>query len=402
MSTKIILSLPRRHPTQERAKREARRFNALAWGRRAGKTVLGIDRGVEAALAGKPVAWFSPTYKMLSEVWREMRLVLQPVTARCTASEHRLQLVTGGVVDMWSLDNPNVARGRKYARVILDEWAMVGAAAEAWQEVIRPTLADLHGDAWFLSTPKGRNLFWQMYQWGQDPTMTDWYSLQVPTSANPFIARAEIEAMRHDLPELVYQQEVLAEFLEGEGVVFRNIAACLGAPETTPEAHKGHYLSVGVDWAKQQDYSAFSVVCHDCKAEVAHDRFNQVDYVVQRGRLQALYEKWRPELILCESNSIGEPILEELFRADLPVRGFETTASTKPPLIENLALAFERAEWQWLDDPVWTAELEAYERKVSPVTGRSSYSAPEGMHDDTVMARALAIRYGLMAGSLAV
>ena len=55
-------------------------------------------------------------------------------------------------------------------------------------------------------------------------------------------------------------------------------------------------------------------------------------------------------------------------------------------------LAFERAEWQWQADPVWTAELEAYERKVSPVTGRSQYSAPEGLHDDTVIGRALMLK----------
>jgi len=83
-------------------------------------------------------------------------------------------------------------------------------------------------------------------------------------------------------------------------------------------------------------------------------------------------------------------VLEMLQRLGLPVRGFETTASSKPPLIESLALAFEREECRWQADPVWTGELEAYERKVSATTGRSQYSAPEGGHDDTVMARALA------------
>ena len=70
--------------------------------------------------------------------------------------------------------------------------------------------------------------------------------------------------------------------------------------------------------------------------------------------------------------------------AGIQVQGFVFTASSKPPLIESLALAFER------EDPVATLELEAYERKVSGTTGRSAYSAPEGLHDDTVMARALA------------
>jgi hypothetical protein len=57
-----------------------------------------------------------------------------------------------------------------------------------------------------------------------------------------------------------------------------------------------------------------------------------------------------------------------------------------------MALAFERAEWQWLNEPVATAELEGYERKVSAITERSQYSAPQGLHDDTVVARALMLR----------
>ena len=54
-------------------------------------------------------------------------------------------------------------------------------------------------------------------------------------------------------------------------------------------------------------------------------------------------------------------------------------------------MTLEREEFQFINDPVWTGELEAYERKVSPTTGRSQYNAPEGMHDDTVIARALMI-----------
>ena len=72
--------------------------------------------------------------------------------------------------------------------------------------------------------------------------------------------------------------------------------------------------------------------------------------------------------------------------------GFSTTSTSKPPLIESLALAFEKHEAKWLPDVIGAAELEAYEMKISPMTGRPSYSAPAGLHDDTVMARALAWR----------
>jgi hypothetical protein len=148
---------------------------------------------------------------------------------------------------------------------------------------------------------------------------------------------------------------------------------------------------MGIDWGKQNDFTCVSVGCVTCKQEVALDRFNQIDYVFQRARLTVLQERWKAGVILAESNSIGEPVIEVLQREGLPVSGFQTTAQTKPPLIENLGLVFERAEWQFLPDPIWRGELEAYERQVSPTTGRASYNAPSGSHDDTVIARALMV-----------
>jgi hypothetical protein len=209
---------------------------------------------------------------------------------------------------------------------------------------------------------------------------------------NPYIEWDEVVDAFRTLPEDTFRQEYMGVFLEGEGAVFRNIKACMGAPkDAKPEDHKGHQIVAGVDWAKQADYTAISIGCLDCKREVAKDRFNKIDFHFQRERLKALVEKWHLNFGQVETNSIGEPNLEELLRDGLPFRGFETTAKSKPPLIENLALALEKEEWQFIDDPVWTGELEAYERKVNPATGRSSYSAPDGIHDDTVIARALMV-----------
>lgn len=329
----------------------------------------------------------APSYKVAAVGWRLIRsLALQIAGTMVRDGDMLATFPGGGTVQVRSADNPDSLRGEGLDFVVIDECAYVAEAA--WQEALRPALSDRLGRAMFISTPSGRNWFWRCYQRGLEGG--EWKSWSFPTSDNPYIAPSEIEEARGDLPERIFRQEYLAEFLEGEGTVFRNIAACLNAPETTPAEHVGHHLVMGVDWAKQSDFTCLSVVCRDCRTEVARDRFNQIDYHVQRQRLQALAERWNVAVILAESNSIGEPIIEELQRSGLPVRGFETTATSKPPLIESLALAFEREECQWQADPVWTGELEAYERKVSPVTGRSQYSAPEGMHDDTVIARALA------------
>jgi hypothetical protein len=122
---------------------------------------------------------------------------------------------------------------------------------------------------------------------------------------------------------------------------------------------------------------------------VALDRFNRIDYVIQKGRLQALYERFRPDAIYVEQNSMGVPLVEDLQRLNLPVHPFLTTNASKLLVIDALALAFEREELRVLDDPDLVNELLAFQAERLP-SGTLRYSAPEGVHDDCVMALALA------------
>lgn len=396
-SKQIELILPVLHPGQQQIVDEARRFNVLACGRRFGKTKLGIDLVIDRALDGYPVGWFSPTYRMLGEVWKEIVETTKPIQTRVAKQEHRIELLTGGVIDCWSLDAADSVRGRKYARVIIDEAAMVLDLGDSWQAAIRPTLTDYTGDAFLLSTPKGVNFFHECYSRGVDPAQPDWNGWHAPTTANPYIDPAEVEAARLELPEQIFRQEYLAEFLQNEGAVFRNIDACLHADNQTD--HRGHSLMAGVDWGQQNDFTVISVVCATCRQEVELDRFNKIEWAFQRARLKTIIERHGCIAVMVETNSIGGPNLEALQREGLPVRGFETTGTSKPPLIQSLALALERVELQWLPDPVGRTELLAYESRRNATTGRISYSAPSGGHDDTVMARALAL-HALHRGSV--
>ena len=381
---------------------QAKRFNLLSAGRRWRKTTLAMCIAVEGAMRGQSLLWGAPTFDQVRIGWNETR---RACGGYATFVQQRMtvEFPRGGRIIYRSLDDPDNARGHTGDGIIIDEAGDV--KARAWYEVLRPMLIDTTGWAWLIGTPRGRNWFWREWINAQDRDNS--MAWQVPTLGvevvngvlrrkphpleNPYIEFAEIEGIFQTTPEDTFRQEILAEFLEHEGVVFRNIAACINAPQSTPAEHKEHRVVMGCDWG-QQDFTALSVVCADCCQEVALDRFNQIDYHVQRQRLAALTEKWGVTEILAEQNSIGTPIIEELQREGLPVAGFMTTATSKPPLIESLALALEREECQWLDILVATGELEAYERKVSPATGRSSYSAPEGLHDDSVIARALAWR----------
>ena len=100
MPKRIELHLPAPHQAQAKIIQESKRFNVVCCGRRLGKTKLGMDLVIHAALQGKPVAWFSPTNKLMADTWRELRDILAPVTREKNEQEKRIELIGGGVIDL--------------------------------------------------------------------------------------------------------------------------------------------------------------------------------------------------------------------------------------------------------------------------------------------------------------
>lgn len=364
----------------------------LDCGRRWGKNVIGEDVSAEAAMAGWPVGWFAPEYRYLSESWRQMIKSLLPFTVRSNASEHRIELAGGGVIEMWSLDSGNAGRSRKYKRVVIDEAAMAPNLVSIWTDAIRPTLTDLKGDAWFMSTPKGKNDFYTLYQYGLDPLQEEWASWQFPTSSNPFIDSDEIEAARMGMPEDSFRQEYLAEFLEG-GSVFRYIKeAAVARPQEYAQdghaSHPRHRYIVGVDWGQMEDFSVFAVIDATTK-ELCHlDRSRYIEYTSQVRRLKDLCMRFQVSRVYAEANAQATTI-ELLQQAGLPVTAVTMTHSKKIEIIEGLRSAFDHRSLKILDDQVLLGELQTYEAQRTQ-SNRLTYNAREGGHDDCVMALAIA------------
>jgi len=361
------------------------------------------------AMDGRRVLEAAPVADQTNAFWESVKgYFAEPISKKIVKkneTDRLLEFPNGGRIRCKTAHDADTLRGDFADLLILDEYSFM--EPDAWELVGMPMLLDNNGDAVFIFTPNRRNHAYLAYQKAIADDTGLWAAWHFTSHDNPHLSRAALAELSADMTDEAYRQEILAEFLEGEGAVFRNIYACMHAPlDARPEDHwhkldcidpencvcKGHEIVAGVDWGKQADLTAISVGCVTCKKEVARDRFNKIDYHFQRERLKALCDKWHVSRALVELNSIGEPNFEELQRSGLPVIGFQTTAQSKPPLIENLALALEKEEWQFQADPVWTGELEAYERKVSAITGRSQYSAPEGMHDDAVIGRALMLR----------
>lgn len=397
------IKLPYPHPGQQYVIKHAKRFNWLSAGRRWRKTTLLMQLVIPALLSGKRILWAAPTYNQVRIGWGECRYATRGVVVYNSGRMEAVFEKTGGIIYFRSLDNPDNARGLTVDLALFDEIGYINP--DAYYNVVRQMLLDTGGDFWGVGTPNGQNWFWLEHRRALD--RDDSACWQIPSLGceivngqivrkphpleNPFLSFDELQSIFITTPINVFRQEIMAEFIKGEGQVFRRIQENLSTVEHNPDDHADHYVVAGIDWGKQNDFTAISIGCRDCRCEIYHDRFNQIDWAFQYARLEDKLKTWRVKYALVERNSIGDPGFEALQRSGLPVAGFDTTASSKPQLIENLALTIERCEIRFINDPVWTAELEAYERQVSSVTGRSSYSAPDGMHDDTVIARALMV-----------
>jgi phage terminase large subunit-like protein len=119
------------------------------------------------------------------------------------------------------------------------------------------------------------------------------------------------------------------------------------------------------------------------------DRFNRVDYSVLEDRLEATYNRFNLDMMTIEDNSIGQGVIDHLRNRGLAINTFTTTNATKHAAITGLQSAFEHGRIKILNDPVLIGELQAFEAKRNS-SGTFSYSAPESMHDDCVMALAIA------------
>ncbi len=373
------------HPGQLEVHNSEARFKVLSAGRRWGKTRLGVNECLDAASKGGRAWWVSPSYKTSEVGWRPLRQIARKIpNAEVRLADRVVILPGGGMVAIRSADNPDSLRGEGLDFVVMDECAFM--QKEAWAEAIRPALSDRLGRALFISTPKGRNFFWELYQRGVREE-EGWQAWTFPTSSNPYISASEVEAAKRDLPEMIFRQEYLAEFIDDQGGVFRRVQEAAVLDPQEPQA--GRQYVAGVDVASSIDFTVVSVLDAESKEMVYMDRFNRVDYPVLINRLESVYHRYHLTSMVVESNSIGRPVIDELVTRGLNIVPFTTTSATKQSIIQNLQSAFENAQIKILNDPVLVGELLSFESKRN-ASGSFSYSAPDGMHDDCVMSLAIA------------
>lgn len=369
------------------------RFKIAACGRRFGKTYMAINEVVKFANenAFAKTLWVAPTYRQSKLAQDIIVREFQKAFDGYTKNPMEIKWINGSVTKFLSTESKDTLRGDNADLIIADESSMIDE--EVWTNVLRPMLSDTQGKAILISTPRGlNNWFHRLYTRGEDPTYPDYESFKFPTSANPYIALEEIEEVKNSLPHDVFRQEYMAEFLEDTGAVFRNVMGCIATSRSKLPGSQpllGRQYIIGLDIAKHTDFSVIVVLDAKYNHLVYFDRFNRVDYSVQIERVVEVSRKYNKAKIILDSTGVGDPILESIKKKCNQTEGFLFTNKSKQQLIEHLAVLLEKQEISYPDIKVLTNELLSYQYEISRA-GNMIYNAPSGVHDDCVIALALA------------
>lgn len=369
------------------------RFNCVTAGRRFGKTILAAYLALKHLCVANQTIWVvAPTYDLAKRTWKYIySWVLQkfpymkPNLANLSIYNPKAQ----STLELKTAENPASVIGAGLNFLIVDEASRVKTSV--WETALYPTLADKKGSAFLISTPRGRNWFYEMYLKGKGGDYPNYASFTFETKDNlslPHLVQEQQEAEKH-LPQQAYQQEYLAKFIDDAGQVFRNIRQCINGE--LREYDPTHSYVMGADLAKYEDYTVLTVLDLTDFHVVAYERFNKIDWEFQRTRIKTLADKYKSPIII-DATGVGDPIAESLERDGYLVHQYKYTNASKKFLIENLALKIERVEITFPKIETLIDELESFGYEYT-LGGNIVYNAPSGYHDDAVNSLALAV-YG--------
>ena len=365
------IELPTPHLNQKKILDAEKRFIVVMCGRRFGKSELSQILIIKEALKGGNVAYITPTYGLAQVFFERLTKVLP---FKSNISKLKIYCPNEGSIEFFTGERLDNLRGRKFHLVIVDEAAFIPDLEDGWNNSIRPTLTDYEGRAVFLSTPRGKNFFYSLFmKQGEN----DWQSFKFSTYDNPHINPREIDEARIQLPEVVFEQEYLANPSENSANPFGNafIKRCVKPISAQP------IVCYGIDLAKSVDYTV--IIGLDKDGNVAYfDRF-QMDWHNTKETIKRL----PPAPIVVDSTGVGDPILEDLLREGVNIEGLKFTSQSKQQLMEGLASAIQQGRIGF-PEGVIVDELDVFEYQFTANGVR--YSVPSGFHDDTVMALALA------------
>jgi hypothetical protein len=374
--------------------------------RRSGKssslvnTLIRIASDPRKSMVGQYMYLYPQQNKIREHIWDNPEILTKflPTSQVSKKDDQRMVLYfrSGSQLIFDGTDeNPDKHRGGNGRGYAVDEYD--DQQSRIFTEIIRPIVEANKGFVVLSGTPRGVKQLHDAYLAGQDETRELWWSRLLPATVSTnddgtrlFTDEQLAEIERDYITDGIgaaFAQEYLCSFNQDASQVFRNIdKVCTEKPQ---EAVPGHSYRIGSDPALTTDYWANSVLDLNTFQEVALERFQPHSTALGEARTEALVRKYNNAELLIDSSGLGLPIADHLRDRGIGVIPLPTGAN-KERLITNLSIAVDAATVHFTDDSVGKEEFREYSFNRTPM-GRYQFSAPEGRHDDTVIARALAV-----------
>ena len=378
------------HPKQRQIhnsiNNEPYKYYTLAIGRQWGKTMLATNQMMYWALNNKGVkiGWVSPIFRQSKKVFKETYKAFQKrpeiYGSGTSHSDLIIEYKTGSTIQFFSAENYDNIRGNTFDYLICDEFAFIDS--NAWNEVLRATVLVRGKKVLLISTPKGKNHFWQIFNLENENKL--YKSFNLTSYENPIIPKSEIDDAKLTLPEHVFRQEYLAEFIDGGVGLFLDL-------DFINSCEKTNRMYAGLDIGRADDYTVLTVFNENGEMYYIqrwnHDTWsNIVAKVVKKINEIGCYT-------FVEVNGVGDPIFEQvknLVNDYNLIQPFVTSSKSKQDIIEKLIVANQNKEVKLLNESWLKKEFDIFGYEYNPKTKSVRYSAPNGFHDDGVMSTAIA------------
>lgn len=374
--------------------KQSARFFLINWHRRARKTTLAINILIRECVANPKsrYGYITSTYRAAKNiVWRDPNMLKSylptELVKKFNDTELFVEFKNGSILSLHGSDDPDSLRGVDFSGVVIDEWPLV--KKEVWEEIIRPIISqDIKRWAIFIFTPKGKNHAY--HYWIKTKENTEWKTYILRASESGILLDSELAKMKIEVPERVYAQEMECEFNDDASSVFRGVSNCVSGSFEAPQ--RGSSYVTGVDLARTEDYTVLATMCRETKHLVDFQRFNMVDWSLQKEKIIETARKYNSQVCI-DASGVGDPIVQDLKQAgvSIPDSGIiKFTNETKKQLIERLIVSIEQRLITFPKVDVLLEELSAFGYELTP-GGYVRYTAPEGYHDDAVIALSLAV-----------
>ena len=375
--------------------------------RKAGKSALSINHLIQQAVYGgsqkKPgVYWYvAPTYSQGKEiVWRDPEMLSKylpgEIVVKKNDSELLVDFLYGSSMVVKGADKPDSLRGPNPKGVILDEAYMMKPAV--WNEIILPiAMANPDMWVWIIGTPKPTGKYWRDIYADFERRMNagdpNFFCMTLDVESSGILGTEQIAQARSTMTQAGFDQEFMCRESDDGGVVFRGIQDIIFGPYLEPQENRGSdkiaTYEWGIDLAKLVDWTVVSGINRYNHRLEVFDRYNQIDYNLQKARIEALYRRHGKGRAKVDATGVGQPIIDDLDARGMFIEPVMFTSATKSNLVTNLAIGIEQRKLQIPEIPELIEELNLFGYEVTK-SGLIRYGAPEGYHDDCVMSLALA------------